>query len=181
MKLLHNRKTLTSVIIVGALLVGFGGSFAIASIVDRDKGHENTSHGHNGTSAHPESESEHLVNTDHGGGQNVNITSDNSIKSLKADKNIDLLSDKASPGEVYLTVGQVLQFNTKDDKKHRIALGQGGTEHEHTSATNSGDFGAGEAWRVRLDNVGTYFFHDHYNPNINILVVVYQPGAKQGI
>ena len=74
----------------------------------------------------------------------------------------------------------MLQFNTKDGKKHRIAIGQGGTEHEHISATNSGDFGAGEAWRVRFDKVGTYFFHDHYNPNVNVLVVVYEPGSNPG-
>lgn len=77
-----------------------------------------------------------------------------------------------------LEVGQILQFNTKDDKKHRIALGKGGTEHEHTSATDSGDFGKGEAWRVKFDKVGTFYFHDHFNPNINVLVVVYQPKSN---
>ncbi|MEO5691375.1 MAG: hypothetical protein ABIQ64_04265 [Candidatus Saccharimonadales bacterium] len=172
MKLLHSSKMFITVIIAAALLVGFGTTFAISSMMDHDKATE---------VSHHDDDQTHVTNSDHGGGQNASIVTDSSLSTVKADKNIDLFADKASPEEVYLTVGQVLQFNTKDDNKHRIALGQGGTEHEHISATNSGDFGANEAWRVRFDKVGTYFFHDHHNPNINVLVVVYQPGAKQGI
>ena len=103
------------------------------------------------------------------------ITRDESVKDLPADQTVSLQSDKASPDEVSIKVGQVLQFNANDDKSHRLAFGEGGTEHQHTSKTDSGVFKPGEGWRVRFDKPGTYFFHDHFNPNINILVVAYNP------
>lgn len=130
MKLVRSSKMFIPLIVATALLVGFGATFAVASVMDRNKASE---------ASHHDDEETHVTNADHGGGQNASIVADGSLSNVKADKNIDLFADKASPEEVYLTVGQVLQFNTKDDNKHRIALGQGGTEHEHISATNSGD------------------------------------------
>ncbi len=155
-----NNKILLPLIVIVALTVGFAGSFAYASHKERNSVGYKLSHSSNS------------VRTE---GPEFNITSDASIKDLKADKTIDLLSDKASPGEVTLPVGQVLQFNAKDGRTHRLALGEGGTEHEHTSQTDSGNFGADEAWRVRFDKPGTFYFHDHLSPKISVLVVVYQP------
>lgn len=88
---MQNKKLLLPAIVIVALLIGYGGTFAVASLTDRDKDHEATSHGHDSKSAYADS-------PNHGGGQNANITADASIKDVKADKNIDLLSDKASPG-----------------------------------------------------------------------------------
>lgn len=88
---------------------------------------------------------------------------------------IQLQGNKATPDTVTVKVGETVQFNTADGKKHEIALGQGGHDHEHIGTYSSGDFGAGEAWRVQFKQAGNYYFHDHFNPDINVLVVVYTP------
>ena len=103
------------------------------------------------------------------------ITTDKSIAGQAPAKTVDLLESKASPDQVTIIAGGVIQFNAKDGNSHRLALGEGGSEHEHTSTTDSGIFNADEGWRVRFDKPGTYFIHDHLNPNINILVVAYKP------
>ena len=86
---------------------------------------------------------------------------------------VNLYEDKATPDTVAVTVGSYVQFNSKDGKTHDLSLGAGGTEHIHTGKFQSGDFGAGEAWRVQFKDEGTFQFHDHLNPKISILVVVY--------
>ena len=144
------KKHLLPIIILLMIAVaGFGTSFAITKPKHVD------AHKHSGTTS-------------------ASIAQDKSIMSQKADKNVDLRNDKASPDQVTLKVGQVLQFNAKDTREHRLALGEGGSEHEHTSKTDSSTFGKDEAWRVRFDNPGTYFIHDHLSPNISVLVVVYR-------
>lgn len=46
--------------------------------------------------------------------------------------------------------------------------------HDHTDGFSSGLFGPDEAWRASFQEPGTYFLHDHANPEVNILVVVYE-------
>lgn len=46
--------------------------------------------------------------------------------------------------------------------------------HDHTEGFSSGLFGPDEAWRATFKEPGTYFLHDHANPEVNILVVVYE-------
>ncbi len=83
----------------------------------------------------------------------------------------------ADPDTITVKKGDSIQFNSADGKTHKLTLGKGGEEHEHTNKKfQSGDFKADEGWRVRLSDEGSFFFHDHYNPKINILVVVYTPG-----
>jgi len=171
------KKFLLPVAIAVALVVGFGSVFVAKTIMNDDASVANTA-GEKYGQPHTDGEKPHGDTSSHSGGATGNITADASIKSVEPDQTIGLYSDRADPGEVYLKVGQVLQFNTKDGKTHRIALGEGGTDHEHLSSTNSGNFGADEGWRVRFDNVGTFYFHDHLNPNINVLVVVYKPSIK---
>ena len=91
--------------------------------------------------------------------------------------NVALQDNKATPDTVTVLVGNTVQFNSADNKKHNMAEGEGsaaGHVHDHESSYQSGDFGAKEAWRVRFKKAGNYFFHDHYNPDINVLVVVYE-------
>ncbi|MDQ3123618.1 MAG: hypothetical protein M3Q14_02965 [bacterium] len=53
------------------------------------------------------------------------------------------------------------------------------TAHDHAESDySSGTFQADEGWKVTFSKPGTYFFHDHFNPDLNILVVVYQPSAS---
>jgi plastocyanin len=86
-----------------------------------------------------------------------------------------LRDSKAVPDTVTVKVGQTVQFNSADGKSHDIASGPGGHEHEHTAGIRSGKFSADEGWKVTFSKPGTYYFHDHLNPEISILVVAYNP------
>lgn len=88
-----------------------------------------------------------------------------------------LKADGAQPDSLSVKVGEFVQFNSADGKPHSLSLGKGGDEHEHKGPFTSGEFQADEAWRVQFKSPGTYTFHDHLNPAINILVVAYQEGA----
>lgn len=85
------------------------------------------------------------------------------------------LEDKAEPDTLTVKVGEYVQFNSNDGKKHSLSLGKGGEVHEHNGPFSSGEFKADEAWRVQFKEPGTYYFHDHFDPAINILLVVYDP------
>ena len=89
---------------------------------------------------------------------------------------IDLRKDDSSPTTVTVIKDSYVQFNSADGKTHNLSLGEGGAEHDHKGIFRSGNFGADEAWRVQFDDEGTFIFHDHLNPKISILVVVYTPG-----
>lgn len=95
---------------------------------------------------------------------------------------VDLLADHANPSIVPVKLGESVQFNTKDGLKHNIDQGLGETNshnhdaggHDHTvGGLSSGDFKSGEAWRAQFKKVGTYYFHDHFQPDIRITIVVY--------
>lgn len=89
---------------------------------------------------------------------------------------VSLYEDKASPNTIAVAVGSYVQFNSKDGKTHDLSLGAGGEEHQHMGKFQSGEFKADEGWRVQFKNEGTFTFHDHYNPKVNIVVIVYTPG-----
>jgi len=94
---------------------------------------------------------------------------------------VSLSGDKATPDTVTILAGRSVQFNSADGKTHELAQGEGtanGHTHDHEGEFSSGEFKAGEAWRVQFKKPGTYFFHDHDNPNINILVIVYEHKTK---
>lgn len=94
---------------------------------------------------------------------------------------VGLYKNKAIPDTIAVVRGTFVQFNSKDGKTHDLSLGKGGEHHEHTGTFQSGDFNANEAWRVQFKDDGSYYFHDHLNPAINILVVVYTPGKDYTI
>ncbi len=97
--------------------------------------------------------------------------------------------------ELAVKVGDFVEFRSADGKSHNLALGEGNehssstsqpaqtdsdTEHshDHVQGTESGTFGADEAWKVQFKKAGTYIIHDHLNPELNILVIAYQPVGK---
>lgn len=94
---------------------------------------------------------------------------------------VSLFEDKASPDTLTVKVGDYVQFNSADGKSHNLSLGKGGEEHGHKGKFYSGEFKADEAWRVQFKEEGTFFFHDHLNPKITILVVVYTPDKEYKI
>lgn len=94
---------------------------------------------------------------------------------------VELTSNGAAPHTVAIKAGQHVQFNSADGQKHNLSLGKGGEEHQHSGPYYSGEFGADEAWKVQFKQDGTYQFHDHYNPKLSILIVVYEPGKDYTI
>ena len=102
---------------------------------------------------------------------------------------VSITSEGMSPDTLTVRVGDTVQFNSADGQTHNIGLGAGDDEskphddhaiqHEHIGDYVSGDFKSDEAWRVTFKQVGTYKFHDHYNPKQNILVVVYTPTSSK--
>lgn len=86
---------------------------------------------------------------------------------------VQLESSKANPDTLTVPTGETVRFNAADGQQHNLSLGKGGEEHQHYGAYSSGEFAANEAWEVKFSKAGTYYFHDHNNPDINILVVAY--------
>lgn len=94
---------------------------------------------------------------------------------------VALQADKAMPDMIAIERGKFVQFNSADGKAHSLSLGGGGSDHVHKGSFNSGMFEADEGWRVQFNDEGSFIFHDHLNPKINVLVVVYTPGKDYKI
>lgn len=102
----------------------------------------------------------------------------NALQAPCKDTCVALTENGASPNSIAIATGSYVQFNSADGKSHNLSIGEGGHEHEHTGKFYSGEFQADEAWRVQFNDEGTFKFHDHFNPNINVIVVVYTPGKE---
>lgn len=150
MKLINHRFLLIIALIFG--VVGFAGAFTLANGKQKDTGN----HSHT-------SDKQHVIDAK---------------TTVNTDLYVDLQADRAIPDALTVPVGKTVQFNSKDGKKHNLSLGLGGEEHEHAGPFHSGEFGANEAWRATFTKAGTYSFHDHNNPKINILIVAYLPNQQ---
>ncbi len=89
---------------------------------------------------------------------------------------VALLKDKADPEIVLAKVGDYVQFNAKDGKEHNLSQGSGNAvdeNHAHAEkGLESGVFKGDEAYKIQFKKVGIYAFHDHFNPNTYIRVIV---------
>lgn len=97
---------------------------------------------------------------------------------------VALSADGAEPDELSVKVGEYVQFNSADGKKHNLGLSSGsrhGGQGDSSEQYNSGDFAADEAWRVQFKQTGSYELTDRYNPKQTILIVVYKPKTDQAI
>jgi plastocyanin len=106
------------------------------------------------------------------------VSADRSCQTIQC---VALGSEGANPDTLAIPVGSSVQFNSADDKTHSLSLGKGGDAHGHSGPFTSGDFGSEEAWKVQFKEPGTFHFHDHYNPKLNILIVVYEPNGDHTI
>ncbi len=72
-----------------------------------------------------------------------------------------------------------LAHNGEDNNSDKTDAQSTENTHQHDEVDfSSGEFKANESWRVTIKEAGTYFFHDHLNPDLNILVVAYQPAER---
>lgn len=89
---------------------------------------------------------------------------------------VSLLKNKAEPDIVAIKTGDYVQFNSSDSNNHELEQGEGnanGNKHDHKDrGLGSGNFKADEGYKLQFKKEGIFFFHDHYNPDINITVVV---------
>ncbi len=112
------------------------------------------------------------------------ILNDNpNVKSTSHIHPISLQVTKASPDIVRLPIGDYAQFNSRDNKSHDIAQGQGngyGATHEHDeSGIESGKFGPDEAYKIQFKKVGIYDFHDHLHPEIHVTIIAFDPNSSK--
>jgi plastocyanin len=103
-----------------------------------------------------------------------------SAPSKAADENnihmVSLLNSKADPEIVLAKIGDYVQFNAMDGKKHNLSQGSGNAvdeNHAHNATgLKSGVFNSDEAYKIQFKKIGIYSFHDHNNPDIYIRVIV---------
>lgn len=90
-----------------------------------------------------------------------------------------LTAKGATPDALVVPVGEYVQMNSADGRVYNIGYGRGDSEtkeHEHLGGVlDSGDFGAGEAFKVQIKEPGTFYFHDHYNAKTIVTVVGFVP------
>ena len=91
---------------------------------------------------------------------------------------VSLRGDHAEPDILIVKAGESVQFNSRDGKTHNLTQGKGSgyeQDHDHTPGLEPGEFSADEGYRVLFHEPGTFYFHDHFNPDISVTVVAYIP------
>lgn len=106
---------------------------------------------------------------------------------------VSLTKDQTEPVDLLINVGDYVQFNSKDGGEHQLIQGKPTADHGHDEyanavhgeehgATNSpldsGIIKADEGYLLQLKNVGKYEFHDNYNHDYAITVIVYDKDKK---
>lgn len=114
---------------------------------------------------------------------------------------IALTESQKEPIDILINVGDYVQFNSKDGGEHQIIQGKPTVEHGHdtgvdaghdetgaaeegeshgvtTAPLDSGVFKADEGYSLQFKNVGKYEFHDNYNHEYAITVIVYDKDKK---
>lgn len=90
---------------------------------------------------------------------------------------IELIDGHMVPDAVSLQVGEYVQFNTADNREHKIGLGGGeeyGQDHDHAEVDfESNTFGVNDAYRVEFKEKGVFDFHDHLHPELFATVIAY--------
>ena len=88
---------------------------------------------------------------------------------------VDIKRDNNQPIDLIIKKGEYVQFNSKDGGEHQIVQGEhDGGEHA-TGSIDSGVFGAEEAYLLQFKKVGKYEFHDNFDADYKITMLVYDP------
>lgn len=106
---------------------------------------------------------------------------------------VSLTKDQTQPVDLLINVGDYVQFNSKDGSEHQLIQGKPTADHGHDeyadavhgeahgatdSPLDSGIIKADEGYLLQLNRVGKYDFHDNYNHNYAITVIVYDKNKK---
>ncbi len=117
-------------------------------------------------------------------------------KDGKAVYEVQLIRGTKEPVDLLLKTGDYVQFNSKDGGEHQIIQGKNtNTEHgdtapatndhaeagdrpEKAKALDSGIIKPDEGYLIQFNNTGKYEFHDNYDHDYTITVIVYDPNKK---
>lgn len=106
---------------------------------------------------------------------------------------VSLTKDQTEPVDLLIDVGDYVQFNSSDGSVHQLIQGKPTADHGHDeyadavhgeahgatdSPLDSGIIKADEGYLLQLNKVGKYDFHDNYNHNYAITVIVYDKDKK---
>lgn len=92
---------------------------------------------------------------------------------------IVLTNERKEPIDMVISSGDYIQFNSKDGKDHQILQGAATEDHAPSpSPLDSGIIKDGKSYLLQFNKTGKYEFHDNYNHNYTITVLVYDPGKS---
>ena len=98
-----------------------------------------------------------------------------------ADACLALTGQYTVPQVLTVKSGSYVLFNSADNKKHNIELVHSAVQHDDANRYESGDFGAGESWKVQFKEDGAYTFADKYDSKLEVNVIVYTEGKEYKI
>lgn len=100
------------------------------------------------------------------------MTSDRKVHSVAIKKSND------QPIDLLIKSGEYVQFNSADGGEHQIVQGDGHNTTHGEGALDSGVFKGDEGYRLQFSKIGKYEFHDNYDHDYTITVIVYDPNNK---
>ena len=126
----------------------------------------------------------------------LKVTGSNSDSTLGTKENphtVSLTKDETEPVDLLINVGDYVQFNSKDGGEHQIIQGKPTADHGHDeyadavhgeehgktdSPLDSGVFKADEGYLIQFKDIGKFEFHDNFNHDYAITVIVYDKDKK---
>lgn len=121
------------------------------------------------------------------------VTEDSTLGSKENPHVVPLTKDQTKPVDLLINVGDYVQFNSKDGSEHQIIQGKPTADHGHDeyadavhgevhgatdSPLDSGVIKADEGYLVQFNTIGKLEFHDNYNHEYAITVIVYDKDKK---
>lgn len=91
---------------------------------------------------------------------------------------VQLRKENKDPIDLLIKKGESVQFNSKDGGQHQIVQGGHGNTTHGTSSLDSGVFNNDEGYLLEFKETGKYDFHDNYDHDYTITVIVYDPDKK---
>ncbi len=87
---------------------------------------------------------------------------------LPQNKSVDIIiTDKGfEPRKVLVSSGSVITFTNKDTVPHQPASNLHPTHQNYPEFDSQKPINPGESWKFKIQKNGTWFFHDHLNPNL---------------
>ncbi len=121
------------------------------------------------------------------------VTEDSTLGTKENPHVVSLTKDQSKPVDLLINVGDYVQFNSKDGGEHQIIQGKPTADHGHDeyadavhgeehgktdSPLDSGVIKSDEGYLLQFNNIGKFEFHDNYNHDSEITVIVYDKNKK---